>query len=63
MLSDKYGELPARTPLSVPFPLQLGDEFHLGSAETVQEAAKQNAKTPPIPGRTPLKHDGHERGT
>jgi len=62
MPTDKYGDLPPRPPLSVPFPLQLGDEFHLGTAETVEQASKRNANSAPVPGREPKKHDGHERG-
>lgn len=61
MPSDKYGDLPHRPPLSVPFPLHLGDEFHLGSAETLQDAANQKSKPVPVAGREPRKRDGHER--
>lgn len=40
MSSFNFDEMPPRPPLSVPFPLELGDEFHLGSATSLNELEK-----------------------
>jgi hypothetical protein len=62
MATDKYGELPPRPPLSVPFPLRLGDDFHLGGTEAVEEASQSAAPPAPAPARESPSERGLERG-
>lgn len=61
MPTEKYGDMPPRTPLSVPFPLQLGNDYDLGPAEALPDAIKPTGANPgTLPGRVPPARAEHE---
>ncbi len=61
MNKNNHDEMPPRPPLSVPFPLQLGDEFHLGSATSFVEHERNQIIGRSEDDRVPTKPDETER--